>query len=50
MQELNVSNCNFGDDVVLTGKVKNFVLTNTKAFSVDGEADTATITGCYLRQ
>ena len=50
MQELNISNCNFGDDVVLTGKVKNFVMTDTKAGSVDGEADTATITGCYLRQ
>ena len=50
MQELNISNCNFGDDVVLTGKVKNFVMTDTKAYSVDGEADTATITGCYLRQ
>lgn len=47
-QELEISNCNFGDNSVLRGKVTSLLISNCSMHSVDGEAQEATIFNCKM--
>ena len=48
LESLTIDGCDFGDHTIWAGNCKNLTITNTKAHSVDGDAENCTITGGYF--